>query len=95
MIVHMKQILIQLDDATAARLEEVAPGKSRKRSEFLRGVIARGVQDALERKTREAYERWPDAAPAFDAAEWADAAEAVHPGKATARRRASKRAKRR
>ena len=34
--------MIQLDDATAAQLEKVAPGSGRKRSEFLRGVISSG-----------------------------------------------------
>jgi hypothetical protein len=95
MIIHMKQLLIQLDDATAAQLEHVAPGKSRKRSEFLRGVIARGVQEALEANTRKAYERWPDAPPPFDAADWADESEALHPPATTGRRRAPKKEKRR
>jgi hypothetical protein len=86
----MKQLLIQLDDTTAALLEEIAPGRSHKRSEFLRAVIARAVHEALEQRTREAYERWPDEVPAFDAREWASEAEALHPR----RKRASPRAPR-
>ena len=79
MIFHMKQILIQLDDATAAQLEAVVPGSSRKRSEFLRGVIARALHDTLELSTRKAYEQWPDEPARPDAREWADEGEAVRP----------------
>ena len=71
--------MIQLDDATAAQLEKVAPGSSRKRSEFLRGVIARAVHDTLELGTRKAYEKWPDEAPVVAAGDWADEEEAVRP----------------
>jgi predicted transcriptional regulator len=71
--------MIQLDDATAAQLEKVAPGSSRKRSEFLRGVIARALHETLERGTRKAYEKWPDEARAVDPGDWAHEAEAVHP----------------
>jgi len=77
----MKQVLIQLDDATAAQLEKVAPGSSRKRSEFLRGVIARALHETLELRTRRAYEEWPDEARAVDSREWAGADEAVRPRK--------------
>jgi hypothetical protein len=75
----MKQIMIQLDDATASQLEKVAPGSSRKRSEFLRGVIARALHETLERSTRKAYVKWPDESPSVEAAGWADEEEAVHP----------------
>ena len=75
----MKQVLVQLDDATAAQLEKVAPGSSRKRSEFLRGVIARAIHETLEQRTRAAYDRWPDHAPPVQAADWADEQDAVHP----------------
>jgi predicted transcriptional regulator len=88
MILHMKQILIQLDDVAAAQLEKIAPGRSRRRSEFLRKVIARALLDTLEPRTREAYERWPDAAVPVAPAEWADEEEAVHP---PAKRRRSRR----
>jgi hypothetical protein len=75
----MKQILIQLDDETAALLEKVAPGKSRKRSEFLRGAIARILQETLEASTRKAYARWPDQPPAVRVEDWAAEEEAVRP----------------
>jgi predicted transcriptional regulator len=86
----MKQIMIQLDDATAAELDKVAPGKSRKRSEFLREVIARVLQERLELATRTAYERWPDEAPLIDTSDWAAAEEAVHPPRRRTRRPSSR-----
>ena len=88
MIVHMKQLLVQFDDQTSALLERIAPGRSRKRSEFIRRAVARALQDELERRTRAAYETWPDEPIAFDPNEWASHAEAVHPVKARPRRRA-------
>ena len=91
----MKQVMIQLDDATAAQLEKVAPGSSRKRSEFLRGVIARAVHETLELGTRKAYEKWPDNVPTIERGDWADEEEAVHPPAKKARAaRARKKAKR-
>ena len=75
----MKQIMIQLDDALAKELEKVAPGRSRKRSEFLRGVIARALQARLEVGTRQAYERWPDEAQPIDPDAWASDEELVRP----------------
>jgi uncharacterized protein (DUF1778 family) len=77
MIDHMKQILVQLDDRTAAQLEEAAPARGHKRSEFVRQAIVRALHDAIERRTREAYEKWPDEVPVFDAAEWAPRADAI------------------
>ena len=94
MLDHMKQILVQLDDRTARQLEEVAPGRSRKRSEFVRGAIARALHEALERRTREAYTKWPDDAGAFDADEWAPESDAIHPPPKQARRRTARRATR-
>ena len=58
----MKQVLVELDDETAARLEAVAPGKSRKRSEFIRAAVQKALWELEERKTREAYLREPDGA---------------------------------
>lgn len=91
----MKQIMIQLDDALAAELDKIAPGKSRKRSEFLREVIARALHDRLDVATRHAYARWPDDAPLIDASDWAAEEEAVHPpGRRTRRPSSHKRASR-
>ena len=86
----MKQVMIQLDDATAAQLEKVAPGSSRKRSEFLRGVISRALHETLELGTRKAYEKWPDETPAVERADWADEDEVVRPAPKTPRARPRK-----
>jgi hypothetical protein len=94
-IFHMKQLLIQLDDRTALELEKIAPGRSRKRSEFLRKVIARAVQDTLEAGTRAAYAKWPDIPPPFDPAEWASEDDAVRRASRKPARRNSLRGKRR
>jgi predicted transcriptional regulator len=75
----MKQVLVQLDDELAERLEEIAPAKSHKRSEFVRAAIARALLEAMESRTRDAYARWPDEPSAFDPREWAPESEAVHP----------------
>jgi len=90
MIIHMKQLLVQFDDQTSALLERIAPGRSRKRSEFIRRAVARALQDELEQRTRAAYERWPDERATFDPDEWASPAEAVHPVKVRRGRRAAR-----
>jgi predicted transcriptional regulator len=90
MIVHMKQLLVQFDDQTSALLERVAPGRSRKRSEFIRRAVARALLDELERGTRAAYEKRPDEAATFVPEEWAPHAEAVHPVNTPRRRRAAR-----
>lgn len=61
-LLYMKQILIELDPDTAARLERVAPGSARKRSEFIRGAIRKALWEMEEQMTAEAYARQPDAA---------------------------------
>lgn len=67
----MMRILLELDDDTAARLEEVAPARSRRRSEFIRAAIRRALADERERATEQAYRRHPDSEPAyFDASAW-------------------------
>jgi len=58
----MKQILVELDDAMAAKLEEVAPARSRRRSEFVRSALSKALWDLEEQKTAEAYRRQPDSA---------------------------------
>jgi Arc/MetJ-type ribon-helix-helix transcriptional regulator len=58
----MKQVIVEVDDETAAKLESVASGKSRKRSEFIRAAVRRALWELEERKTREAYLREPDSA---------------------------------
>ena len=56
----VKQILVELDPETAARLERAAPARSRKRSEFIRNAIRRALWELEERETRAAYLRVPD-----------------------------------
>jgi predicted transcriptional regulator len=56
----MKQLLIEVDDELASRLERVAPGRSRRRSQFIRCAIRQALWDLEERRTAEAYERQPD-----------------------------------
>ncbi len=56
----MKQVLIELDAETAARLERVAPGSARRRSEFIRSAIRMALWELEDRVTEEAYARQPD-----------------------------------
>src|SRR5262249_5985019 len=90
MIIHMKALLVQFDDQTSALLERIAPGRSRKRSEFIRRAVARALQEELERRTRAAYEMWPDEPATFDPSEWASHTEAVHPVKVRPGRRGAR-----
>jgi predicted transcriptional regulator len=56
----MKQVLIEVDDALAAELEKVAPGRSRRRSDFIRYAIRQALWDLEEKRTAEAYRQQPD-----------------------------------
>jgi predicted transcriptional regulator len=58
----MKQMLIELDDEIAAKLEQVAPGRARRRSEFIRNAIRQALWELEEKATSEAYRRHPDSA---------------------------------
>jgi metal-responsive CopG/Arc/MetJ family transcriptional regulator len=58
----MKQLLLEIEEDLAAKLKAVAPGGSRKRSEFVRNAIRKALWDLEEALTAEAYERRPDAA---------------------------------
>jgi predicted DNA-binding protein len=67
----LKQILLELDDETAARLDEVAPARSRRRSDFIRTAIRRALQEIEEQATEAAYRLKPDTEPVyFDAGAW-------------------------
>jgi predicted transcriptional regulator len=67
----MVQLLVQLDDETARALERVAPGRSRKRSRFIRLAIRKALMDLEETHTREAYRHIPDSdREYFDPGEW-------------------------
>lgn len=90
-LVPMKQVLIELDDDTASRLEEVAPARSRRRSDFIRAAIRRAIWDLQEKATEAAYRLEPDQEPAyFDPEEW-DAWEVREAGQQPAARRRSRR----
>ena len=68
---YMKSVLIELDDDVAARLEQVAPGRSRRRSEFIRNAIREALWHLEEHATAEAYRRQPDSPDAYvDSAVW-------------------------
>ena len=58
-LIHMKQILIELDDECARDLERVAPTKNRKRAEFVRLAIRRAIDLALDHATADAYRATP------------------------------------
>ena len=60
MLEPMVQLLIEVDAAMAARLEEVAPARSRQRSEFVRAAIHRALWEREEAATRAAYLAQPD-----------------------------------
>lgn len=62
MMHYMKQLLIEVDDEVAAKLEQVAPGRARRRSEFVRNAIRRALWELEEAATAEAYRRLPDSA---------------------------------
>jgi hypothetical protein len=90
MVKHMKQILVDLDPSTAAELEEVAPARSRKRSEFIRTAIRRALDAVAQQKIDEGYRRIPDDRPDyFDPTAWSPEPHPDTPGKT--RRRAAKR----
>ena len=56
----MKALLVELDDEVVEKLERVAPGRSRQRSEFIRNAIRRALWEIEEQQTAEAYKRQPD-----------------------------------
>lgn len=56
----MKQLVIEIEDDLAERLEEVAPSRSRRRSDFIRRAIRRAIWELEEKATAEAYARIPD-----------------------------------
>ena len=60
MIQYMKTLIVELDDEVALKLERVAPGRTRQRSEFIRNALRRALWDIEEQATAEAYRRQPD-----------------------------------
>lgn len=62
MIVHMKQILVEVEPEVAEKLERIAPGRSRRRSEFIRMAIQKALWELEEAATAQAYREAPDSA---------------------------------
>ena len=59
--IHMKQLLVEVDDEMAGRLERIAPARSRRRSEFIRAAIGKALAEVEEEHTAAAYREQPDA----------------------------------
>jgi predicted transcriptional regulator len=58
----MKTLIVELDDEVAAKLEQVAPGRARRRSEFIRNAVRKALWEIEEQATADAYRRQPDSA---------------------------------
>ena len=56
----MKTLIVELDDEVAAKLERVAPGRARQRSEFIRNAVRKALWEIEEQATAEAYRQQPD-----------------------------------
>ena len=56
----MKTLIVELDDEIATKLERVAPGRTRQRSEFIRNAVRKALWEIEEQATAEAYRRQPD-----------------------------------
>jgi predicted transcriptional regulator len=56
----MKTLIVALDEEVAAKLERVAPGRSRQRSEFIRNALRKALWEIEEQATAEAYREQPD-----------------------------------
>ncbi|HLH17655.1 MAG TPA: hypothetical protein VKX45_10560 [Bryobacteraceae bacterium] len=69
----MPSVLVQFDEATMRRLNQIAPSAKRQRTEFIR----RAVKDAIRRyefeRMREVYRRMPDSE--SDADDWSTSEE--------------------
>ena len=63
----MAQILLQIPDRMLKDLDRVAPGRSRKRSRFIRLALQKALMDLEDVKTSRAYRRMPD-----DEQDWFD-----------------------
>lgn len=84
----MAQILVQIPDQMLADLEQVAPGSSRRRSQFIRLALQKALMEVRDVATVEAYRRTPDDEQDwFDPREWAE----WQPPPRPAKRKATKR----
>jgi Arc/MetJ-type ribon-helix-helix transcriptional regulator len=57
---NMKAWLVELDDRMAEKLDRVALGRGRQRSEFIRNAIRQALWVIEEKATAKAYGRAPD-----------------------------------
>ena len=57
---YMKTLIVEFDDEIVAKLEQVAPGRARQRSEFIRNAVRKALWEIEEQATAEAYRRQPD-----------------------------------
>jgi predicted transcriptional regulator len=69
----MTSLLIQLDDATAKKLERIAPARQRKRADFIREAVKEAIRNHEYARMREAYRLQPDSAEEAD--DWSSAEE--------------------
>src|SRR5262245_24222181 len=65
MVQYMKTLIVEFDDEIAEKLERVAPGRARQRSEFIRNAVRKALWDLEEQATAEAYRRQPDSESAY------------------------------
>ena len=57
---YMKTLIVELDDEIVMSLERVAPGRARRRSEFIRNAVRKALWEIEEQATAEAYRQKPD-----------------------------------
>jgi predicted transcriptional regulator len=58
----MKKLIVELDDEIAAKIERMAPGRTRQRSEFINNALRNALWQTEEEATAEAYRKQPDMA---------------------------------
>jgi metal-responsive CopG/Arc/MetJ family transcriptional regulator len=64
-------MLIQIDEATLADLNEIAPAAKRQRAEFIRRALKEAIREHRYRNMREAYRKQPDSG--GDGDDWSNA----------------------
>jgi len=69
----MQSLLIQLDDVTLRKLNQLAPAARRQRAQFVRDAIKAAIRRAEYQHIREAYRAKPDTESEAD--NWANAEE--------------------
>jgi predicted transcriptional regulator len=62
MFEHMKTLIVEFEDEIVEKLERVAPGRARQRSEFIRNAVRKALWEIEEQATADAYRRQPDSA---------------------------------